>query len=352
MKKLAILLSAAAISITMLTGCNSDKLFPAEVAHEKQLITRADASAVALSSLGLTKADTEYTVVTENASSELPTYDVEILVDGVVYKYRIDAAKGDLLKVTVNNQEVAIEDIPKAFSSQESGYISLEDAKRIAFEDAGVSETELIGFEQEMDYALGKYLFELEFSTASHKYEYEIDATDGTIFKKDIDGKTLLKPTAPAAPEQAEPAEYISSEQAEDAALGHAGVERSASVFERTQWKLSKGTAIYEVEFISAGVEYEYKINALTGAVISFEKEGKPLAEQENATYISSSEALGIALAHAGLREEDVKGASSEPDVENGKTVYEIEFNHGGYEYEYKIDAITGEILHTEKERD
>ena len=81
--------------------------------------------------------------------------------------------------------------------------------------------------------------------------------------KKDIDGKTLLKPTAPAAPEQAEPAEYISSEQAEDAALGHAGVERSASVFERTQWKLSKGTAIYEVEFISAGVEYEYKINAL-----------------------------------------------------------------------------------------
>ena len=49
---------------------------------------------------------------------------------------------------------------------------------------------------------------------------------------------------------------------------------------------------------------------------------------------------------------EDVKGASSEPDVENGKTVYEIEFNHGGYEYEYKIDAITGEILHTEKERD
>ena len=327
MKKLAILLSVAAISITMLTGCNSDKLFPAEVAHEKQLITRADASAVALSSLGLTKADTEYTVVTENINSELPCYDVEILVDGVVYKYRIDASKGDLLKVTVNDQEVALSDIPKSFSSQDATYISLEEAKRIALEDAGVTEADLLRFEHEMDYVLGSYLFELEFSTSTHKFEYEINATDGSIFKKDVDGKTLVKPSAPTT-DTTQTAEYISAEQAEDAALGHAGVERAASVFERTQWKLSKGTAIYEVEFISNGVEYEYKINALTGAVISFEKEGKPLAEQENTTYISNSEALKAALAHAGLREEDVKNSSAEPDVENGKTVYEIEFYH------------------------
>lgn len=41
-----------------------------------------------------------------------------------------------------------------------------------------------------------------------------------------------------------------------------------------------------------------------------------------------------------------------ELDMENGKPVYEVEVEQGGYETEYEVDAMTGAVLETEKERD
>ena len=39
-------------------------------------------------------------------------------------------------------------------------------------------------------------------------------------------------------------------------------------------------------------------------------------------------------------------------DFENGIGVYEIEFKYQNYEYDYEIDAITGEIYKSKKEYD
>ena len=38
--------------------------------------------------------------------------------------------------------------------------------------------------------------------------------------------------------------------------------------------------------------------------------------------------------------------------AENGKLVYEVSFNAGGYDYDYDIDAYTGKVIRSEKERD
>lgn len=347
MKKIVILIACITLSLLLFSGCSEADL--PESFKQSNTITRADASAVALSNIGVSKEDTTYTVVTENLNLEQPCYDVEILVDGVLYRYRIDASRGDLIKITVNNVEVAPEDVPKPVSSPEAKYISLEKVKQVAFADAGIAETDVLRLEYEMDYAHGKYLYDIEFSTATHEYEYEIDATDGSIFKKDIDGKTVLKPSATPDGDGA-PAEYVTAAAAEDAALAHAQVERENAAFERTEWKQKKGAAVYKIEFISDGVEYEYTVNALTGAVISFESEGKKSNSQSE--YIGVAAAKNAALAHAGLRSDEVKGLKAEPDVENGKTVYEVEFECKGYEYEYVVDAKTGEILDVEKERD
>lgn len=66
--------------------------------------------------------------------------------------------------------------------------------------------------------------------------------------------------------------------------------------------------------------------------------------------YIGELKAKEIALAHAGIKEENITVYTMDMDVENGVMVYELEFVYGGYEYEYDIDARTGEIVKNRKE--
>ena len=62
---------------------------------------------------------------------------------------------------------------------------------------------------------------------------------------------------------------------------------------------------------------------------------------QTDTTYISKEKALSIALESAKLNQNDIYDIS----------VYEIDFDYQRYEYEYYIDATSGEILHSFKER-
>ena len=55
---------------------------------------------------------------------------------------------------------------------------------------------------------------------------------------------------------------------------------------------------------------------------------------------------------HADLKKSQVRDLGCELDVENGVKVYEVDFDYGKYEYSYDIDALSGKILHREKERD
>jgi len=70
------------------------------------------------------------------------------------------------------------------------------------------------------------------------------------------------------------------------------------------------------------------------------------------AVHIGDAAAKEAALAHAGLKESAVTYLTVEKDIENGVTVYEVEFHSGGYEYDYEIDAVTGKILKSDKEID
>lgn len=69
-------------------------------------------------------------------------------------------------------------------------------------------------------------------------------------------------------------------------------------------------------------------------------------------TYITRDAAKAIALRHAGLADANLRHVESELDRERGITVYDVEFDHNGFEYDYTIHAVSGEILHSHKERD
>lgn len=67
---------------------------------------------------------------------------------------------------------------------------------------------------------------------------------------------------------------------------------------------------------------------------------------------ITGEEAKKIALDHAGLKENDVTQLDIDLDRDNGVLKYEVDFHHGDIEYDYDINAVTGEVISADKDRD
>lgn len=69
-------------------------------------------------------------------------------------------------------------------------------------------------------------------------------------------------------------------------------------------------------------------------------------------TKITRDEAIDIALNEAGAQKSDVFDLEAELDYENGQKVWEIDFDYDKLEYSYDVNAKTGAITKTERERD
>lgn len=74
--------------------------------------------------------------------------------------------------------------------------------------------------------------------------------------------------------------------------------------------------------------------------------------EASTSKYIGAEKAKEVALKHAGIEAAQANRINAEFDCDDGVIVYEVDFTAGGYEYEYDIDAATGKIVTSHKERD
>lgn len=66
-------------------------------------------------------------------------------------------------------------------------------------------------------------------------------------------------------------------------------------------------------------------------------------------SYLSKEEAKRIAFVHAGVEEGITRNVGVDVDYENNRRLYQIEFDSAEFEYDYIIDAKTGEILYHEQ---
>ena len=157
--------------------------------------------------------------------------------------------------------------------------------------------------------------------------------------------------------------EDISREDALAIAYEHAGVtEAQVTHIDDLERDSDDGRRLWEIEFIADGYEHEFDIDARTGAILDYERDREgsrdgnrsgaknqaPAPQQQE--RISMDRAIEIALGHAGVT--NPKWDDRELDSDDGRLYYELEFEAGGFEYEYDIDAYTGEILDVEKEWD
>lgn len=89
-------------------------------------------------------------------------------------------------------------------------------------------------------------------------------------------------------------------------------------------------------------------INGVT--VESLSPEPKNIAEQT--VMLTQDTAKTIAISHAKADKTKLRDYDIELELERGVTYYDISFESEGREYDYEIEAYTGEILHHEVERD
>lgn len=66
---------------------------------------------------------------------------------------------------------------------------------------------------------------------------------------------------------------------------------------------------------------------------------------------ITAEEAKQAALRHAGLSADRVSDVDIDLDRDNGRLIYEIDFNSDGVEYDYDINAETGDVISADKDR-
>ena len=82
-------------------------------------------------------------------------------------------------------------------------------------------------------------------------------------------------------------------------------------------------------------------------------EELKDLAEAgAPAMPIGKDAASAAAMQHAGITAQQVYDLETELDDEDGMLIYEVEFKSGNLEYDYEIDAVSGNILRYKSELD
>lgn len=148
----------------------------------------------------------------------------------------------------------------------------------------------------------------------------------------------------------------ITVTKAKEIALNHAGLTASSVSFIKAQLDYDDGIKVYEIEFYNSNKEYDYEINAATGAIISFDYDvenwTRPTTPTDTTTTITSEQAKQIAFNHAGVNASNVYGLKVELDYDDGQKKYEVEFKSGRMEYDYKINANTGAIIGYDSEYD
>ena len=221
------------------------------------------------------------------------------------WTYLVNAVTGDILE----KNEVAL-------------FISLEEAKDIALKDAGIKdkpEVKVVFTKEELSRNSGRPCWILEFYTAEFQYFYKIDAKTGEIIFFDY---------------------HIDIRKAKEIALTDAGVYEDVAKITFTVEEYVGGgikTPYFYFVFNNDAIQWTYRIDATLGIV---------LEKSEVTLLISLRKAREIALNDAGITDEnEATFTKEELNRSTDRPCWILEFYTEKYQYSYKIDAKTGEIV-------
>ena len=121
--------------------------------------------------------------------------------------------------------------------------------------------------------------YEVELHAAWGEFEYLVDAYTGKVLSGQKNlltaASTPNETTKPSdqKPDPSGTAQDIGHAKAKSIALNHAGVSENEAYDMEIELDDEDGTLVYEVEFKSGNMEYDYEIDAASGAILKHEAE-------------------------------------------------------------------------------
>ncbi|MDE7327993.1 MAG: PepSY domain-containing protein [Lachnospiraceae bacterium] len=248
---------------------------------------------------------------------------------------------------------------PTSASSSQTGEISQDRALEIAKKDAGVSDSQIFNLEIKLDYENGIKVYEIEFDTAKMEYEYDIAVSDGRIVDKKSEMQDHVSTTAKPTKTPSSQSGDITQDKALEIAKKDAGVSDSQIFNLEIKLDYDNGIKVYEIEFDTIEMEYEYDIAVSDGRIVDKKSEMQdPVSTAAGPTKTPSSQsgditqdkALEIAKKDAGVSDSQIFNLEIKLDYDDGIKVYEIEFDTTEMEYEYDITVSDGRIVDKKSE--
>ena len=174
--------------------------------------------------------------------------------------------------------------------------IGLDQATKVALQNAGFEESDVTLLRGHFDRDDGISTYDIEFrGSDGFDYDYVISANDGTIIEANRELAELLSGaqnqqdsgqaqestsgsgsssgTASQSGGSSQGTNYISADKAQSIALQHAGVSASDATFRKAHLDRDDGIYVYELEFVSGDLEYDYEIHATTGAILDWDRD-------------------------------------------------------------------------------
>ena len=361
MKAIALLkvFSIAGLSLAITaTGASVAKIkpktntAPAQVQYVKtSQISLDEAIDIAVADAKVLRESAKFTETKADKSETVPHYDIEFVAGSKEYDYEIALSDGKILKREAEESAFSANKSDKT-ETNKVGYIGVDAAKAAALKKASLSSSQVKFKEAKLDFDGGTAHYDIEFISGSCEYEFEIDAVTGDTVKYQKEYDNDKASSAPKTSAE----NGITLSEAKAIALKKVSLSASQVKFTKAISDTDDGILYYDIEFISGNYEYEFEIRAKDGKITDFDKEKAEVkasaSKPSKIEYITSQKAQSIALSHAKLKAEQVKGLKAEFEKENGLAVFEVEFEYGKYEYEYKINAENGKIILAEKETD
>lgn len=192
--------------IITLNGNYTDSATAAEITGEAKTVSTADTSAaaeistedakeIALADANVAAADATFVKANQDTNDKTAVFDIEFYTDTAKYEYEIKVSDGAILDKSVETHETASNSTSSSSGSSNSSSsgsssssgISIDQAKQIALDKAGLSASEVTFKKAMSEKDDGITVYEIEFYRGTTEYECTINASTGAILEYDVD---------------------------------------------------------------------------------------------------------------------------------------------------------------------